>query len=68
MARLRRFPDNRFVGLRSTMTVYDCDDPEQFSAIEERTAGGGALRRLDLGTFGPDTIEEARNRGFHPPR
>src|SRR5690606_40742372 len=31
MARLKRFEDFRYVGVRDTMRVYDCDDPEQFA-------------------------------------
>ena len=27
MARLKRFEDFRYVGVRDTMRVYDCDDP-----------------------------------------
>ena len=34
MARLRRFEENRFIGARDTMVVYDCDDEAQFSLIE----------------------------------
>lgn len=68
MPRLRRFAHHRFVGIRSTMTVYDCDDPAQFAAIEALLADGAVERRLGVGTFGPDTAAEARNRGFAPPR
>lgn len=64
MARLRRFPDNRFVGLRDTMRVYDCDDDEQFAVLEARAAEIGNQNLFQ--TFGPDTLVEARNRGFRP--
>jgi hypothetical protein len=64
MSRLRRFESHRFVGARDTMIVYDCDDAEQLSSLEERmealVPGNG------LQTFGPDTVIEAVNRGFRP--
>ena len=64
MARLRRFEDYRFVGTRDTMKVYDCDDANQFAALEART---GELEGRNLfQTFGPDTLPEAANRGFRP--
>ena len=62
MPRLRRYPGHRFVGVRRTMTVFDCDDDQQFAALE--TALGGEV----ASTFGPDTLAEARNRGFRAPR
>jgi hypothetical protein len=64
VGRLRRFPDHRFVGDRETMRVFDCDDEAQFDNLEsraERLAAGNLLQ-----TFGPDTLDEARNRGFAP--
>ena len=64
MARLRRFPDNRFVGVRDRMTVYDCDDGEQFAELERRLDEEDLLGRALLSSFGPDTLTEARNRGF----
>lgn len=64
MGRLRRFEDHRFVGTRDTMKVYDCDDDEQFAALDARA---GELEGRNLfQTFGPDTLAEARNRSFRP--
>jgi hypothetical protein len=64
MSRLRRFPDNRFIGRRDKMIVYDCDDPKLFEIL---TAAVNELA-LDVGnrlqSFAPDTMDEARNRGF----
>lgn len=68
MSRLRRFPENRFVGTRDDMIVYDCDDPDQFGALSERMEMEDLLGRLLVGTFAPDTLAEARNRGFKPRR
>lgn len=64
MGRLRRFPDNRFVGVRDTMRVYDCDDPEQFAELESREGVIDGENLLQA--FGPDSLAEARNRCFRP--
>ncbi|MFO7293160.1 MAG: hypothetical protein FWJ92_04730 [Actinomycetes bacterium] len=66
MARLKRFEDFRYVGVRDTMRVYDCDDPEQFARLERRVEADDLLRRNLLMGFAPDTIPEAANRGFRP--
>jgi hypothetical protein len=68
MARLRRFPDNRFVGRRDRMMVYDCDDEMQFAELDELVRRGGMDRRNQLQSFAPDTLAEARNRGFRAVR
>jgi hypothetical protein len=65
MRRLPRFPDNRYIGHRDVMTVYDCDQPEQFAAIAEIGAGLGFENSLQA--FAPDDLLEARNRGFKIP-
>lgn len=64
MGRLRQFPDHRFVGTRDDMRVYDCDDDIQFARLEARVAEDRLLERKLLASFGPDTLSEARNRGF----
>jgi len=64
MARLRRFESNRFVGTRDDMIVHDCDDPDQFAMLESRTETGDLVDERRLQAFGPDTLAEARNRGF----
>lgn len=64
MPRLRRLEASRFVGARDTMTVYDCDDPDQFSLLELRIESDDLLGRRLVQTYGPDTLAEARNRGF----
>lgn len=67
MGRLRRFSDFRFVGLRDTMIVYDCDDEEQFGELESRIDADALVQRNLVSSFGPDTEVEARNRGFRTP-
>jgi hypothetical protein len=64
MGRLRRFPESRFVGLRDEMRVYDCDDEGQFEALQRRVESDGLLARTLVASFSPDTLAEARNRGF----
>lgn len=67
MGRMRRFPENRFVGLRDEMVVYDCDDDQQYEAVSGRIEDDDLVRRALVSTFAPDTIAEARNRGFRAP-
>jgi len=64
MGRLRRFDDHRFVGLRDEMRVYDCDDEAQFQALRRRVDEEGLLARDLVSSFSPDSLAEARNRGF----
>ena len=66
MARLHRFEDHRFVGTRDDMRVYDTDDEFQLAVVERRVADDDLLNRLLLSSFAPDTLAEARNRGFRP--
>jgi len=66
MSRLRRFENNRFIGTRDDMRVYDSDDPADFAALDARAEGEGLMSNKLLQSFGPDTVDEARNRGFHP--
>lgn len=62
--RLRRFESHRFIGTRDDMRVYDCDDPEEFAALEERADADDLVAMTLIRTFGPDSLAEARNRGF----
>jgi|FLYL01.1.fsa_nt_gi hypothetical protein len=66
MARLRRFEHHRYVGARDTMVVYDTDDAEQSAELAQRMEADRLLERNLLQAFGPDTLEEAANRGFRP--
>lgn len=64
MSRLRRLEEFRYVGVRDTMRVYDTDDPEEAGQLEQRIADDDLLRAKLIQTFGPDDVEEAKNRGF----
>jgi len=62
--RLRRFPEQRFVGTRDDMRVYDCDDGDAFAALEARVELENLVGDGLVSSFGPDSLAEARNRGF----
>ncbi|MPZ52569.1 MAG: hypothetical protein GEU79_07530 [Acidimicrobiia bacterium] len=64
MARFRRFEEHRFIGIRDEMKVYDSDDPADSEVLERLLEDGELLRTNGIQTFGPDTLPEARNRGF----
>jgi len=64
MGRIRRFDEHRYIGTRDTMIVYDCDDDAQFEELDGRVNGEEMLERNQLQSFGPDSLPEARNRGF----
>ncbi len=66
MARLRRFEDYQYVGARDTMLVYDTDDETQGAELARRVAEDDLFDKTLLQSFGPDTVAEARNRGFTP--
>jgi hypothetical protein len=68
MGRLRRFPDQRFIGRRDQMLVYDCDEHDQFASLEQAVSELGLDQQCLLASFAPDTLVEARNRSFRPPR
>ena len=66
MSRLKRFEEFRFVGARDSMIVYDTDDGTQSELLAGRLEADDLLTRTLIQTFGPDTVDEARNRGFRP--
>jgi hypothetical protein len=60
MERLARFEHHRFVGDKRTQVVHDIDHvpDDHASAIAE------LLEAEAFTCFGPDTLAEARNRGY----
>ena len=66
MSRPTRFENNRYVGDKRKQVVYDLDlagsDPEVAAAIDE------LMESERFAAFGPDTLAEARNRGYKPHR
>jgi hypothetical protein len=66
VGRPTRFAHNRYVGDKRTQVVYDLDladgDPDVAAAIDELVSSE------QFAAFGPDTMAEARNRGYRPHR
>jgi hypothetical protein len=64
MARPTRFEDFRYLGDRDRQVVYDCDvdDADVAAKIDTLVATNRAT------VFAPDTLAEARNRGYHAHR
>jgi hypothetical protein len=60
MDRPGKFEHHRYVGDKRTQVVYDIDaiGPEDEHLVEELMAAEAFL------CFGPDTLAEARNRGY----
>ncbi len=53
-----KFEHSRFIGDKRTQFVYDLDEWSEPAIIDEIVADGVGL------SFGPDTLAEARNRGY----
>jgi len=62
MARPTRFEDHRWLGDKRTQRVHDLDSATDACGIEELMASE------QFTSFAPDTLAEARNRGYHPGR
>jgi len=65
MSRPSRFESFRYLGDKRTQTVYDLDLTESAGlepVIDE------LLQSEAFAAFAPDTLAEARNRGYHPHR
>ena len=48
------------------MKVYDCDDENQFASLIEYLKDHDYVSLNLVQSFSPDTIDEAKNRGFKP--
>lgn len=58
MERPAKFEHTRYLGDKRTQLVYDVDNWDDPSVIED-------IVRAETGIcFGPDTLAEARNRGY----
>jgi hypothetical protein len=62
MTRPLRFEHFRYLGDKRTQIVHDLDNAGEACHIDE------LLASEQFTTFGPDTIPEARNRGYKPCR
>jgi hypothetical protein len=65
-----KFEHYRYVGDRRTQTVYDIDELEDESVIADLLGGGRTegINGVPYTCFAPDTLVEARNRGYKPYR
>ncbi len=68
MERPVKFEHNRWVGDRHTQVVYDVDNLEDASIIDALMATKDLpdIHGVPYTCFGPDTLAEARNRGYKP--
>jgi hypothetical protein len=48
------------------MIVHDCDNADDFAVLEARVEKQDLMGEKLLQAFGPDSLAEAQNRGFHP--
>lgn len=62
MKRPSRFEHTRFLGDKRTQLVYDLDTWDDAVVIDDIVAAETGL------CFGPDTLAEARNRGYRAAR
>jgi hypothetical protein len=62
MSRPSRFEEFRYLGDKRTQRVYDLDstDPAAVEKIVE------LVKSEQFAAFAPDTLAEARNRGYRP--
>ena len=58
MDRPKAYAEHRFIGDKRTQVVYDLDAENAQEIIDELVASE------KVATFGPDTLPEARNRGY----
>jgi hypothetical protein len=56
-----RFEHQRWLGDKRTQVVYDLDDPDLPQEIVDEI-----MAEESFLAFGPDTLPEARNRGYRP--
>ncbi|AKL74223.1 hypothetical protein IMCC26256_111955 [Actinobacteria bacterium IMCC26256] len=61
MSRPIRFEENQFVGDKRSQIVYDLDLPSLDKEIIDEL-----MESEKFICFGPDTLNEARNRGYKP--
>ena len=62
MERLSNFADNRFKGDTRTQEVYDLDESEESESMQVLI--DELVENETFICFAPDTLAEARNRGY----
>jgi len=58
MERPGPFADFRYLGDKRSQVVYDVDEAVDENVVDEVVQSGNGI------VFGPDTLAEARNRGY----
>lgn len=48
------------------MKVYDCDNEDQYSKLLAVAKNLDYVKLNLIQSFSPDTVDEAKNRGFRP--
>ena len=66
MARPRQFEEYRFLGDKRTQVVYDLDLVGEVEGLDEII--DELMASDQFAAFAPDTLAEARNRGYRPHR
>jgi len=61
MERPGKFEHHQYIGDKRTQVVYDLDEPTLDKAIIDEL-----MESEQFLCFGPDTLIEARNRGYKP--
>ncbi len=61
MSRPPQFEEHRYLGDKRTQVVHDLDDPDLDPAVIEELIAAETFV-----CFAPDTLAEARNRGYRP--
>lgn len=64
MAHPTRFEHSRFLGDKRTQRVYDLDLIDTDPKVAEKVSEIMASEKF--ASFSPDTLAEARNRGYRP--
>jgi hypothetical protein len=64
VSRPTRFEHFQYLGDKRTQVVYDLDVAESDEAVAAAIAE--LLASEQFAAFGPDTLAEARNRGYRP--
>ena len=62
MSRPARFEEHRYLGDKRTQRLFDLD------ALDVDALVADVIAREQFATFAPDTVAEARNRGYRPYR
>ena len=66
MSALDRFENHQILGFRKNMKSYDVKNQKHLDELLVLIEKHEALKNNLIQTFAPDTLDEAKNRGFKP--